>query len=88
VATKLTKMARRGSVAAGTGNGRGGQESKKYVGTKVAKTSMPSGGRGSTGKGGATQDDGGGARKRMEYIGARTVISGTTRVVRCTMVRP
>jgi hypothetical protein len=40
-------------------------------------------------KGGATQEEGGGARKRIEYRGSKlSHRASTTRVVRCRMVSP
>jgi hypothetical protein len=46
VAPKLTSIARRGRV-----DGRGARESREDVVARVAKTTMPSGGKGSNGEG-------------------------------------
>jgi hypothetical protein len=46
VATKLISMARRGSVAAGARNGRGGRKSRKDIVVRVAETTVQSGDRG------------------------------------------
>jgi hypothetical protein len=63
VASKLTSMARRGNAAAGARDGRCARESGEDVVTRVAKTTMPSGGRGNNSEGVWCGNKGGGGGK-------------------------